>query len=420
MNTRSFLWLAVALGALACHKSPDPEPALVGEANMSRYVAVGNSLTAGESNGGLYRASQLSSYPRLLAQQFALSGGRGDFSQPLFSEDQENGSGYLRLTAVSPLTLTRVTDKLAVRSSSPTLYTKFEGDNQNLGVPGLRMADVDRAGYGTTTGNPYFERLLPAGQEQKSYLNYVTDSKPTFFTVSLGENDVLDFVTSGGTQPLTDPGAFAANARKLFDALAASGAKGAVSNVPDATQFPLLLKPSELAASRNDKLGPYWITTGTGDARPATDDDLILITVDSIGYLNRAGFPKGYFKISPLNNDEVLDADEIAQARQATAAYNATLSAEVSARNWALVDLNALFAKARAGFLDFYGNRVEGTFIQGGQVSANSIFSVDAVHPNARGYALIANEFIDAINQTYKASVPKLNIGQFAGLSVSP
>ena len=65
-----------------------------GAVDFTTYVAVGNSLTAGFSDGGLYLEGQQNSYPNLLAQQFKFVGG-GDFAQPLFQQGQENGSGYL-------------------------------------------------------------------------------------------------------------------------------------------------------------------------------------------------------------------------------------------------------------------------------------------------------------------------------------
>jgi hypothetical protein len=40
------------------------------------------------------------------------------------------------------------------------------------------------------------------------------------------------------------------------------------------------------------------------------------------------------------------------------------------------------------------------TFVSGG------FLSLDGYHPNQKGYALIANEFIKAINTKYKANVP--------------
>lgn len=403
------------LGLAACKNSPEPEPALVGQADASRYVAIGASVTAGMMNGGLYRAGQLAAYPNLLARQLALVSGRQEFNQPLFAETEENGTGYQVLTSLSPLRYEAVTANLALRSQNPRLYTKFTGDNQNLGVPSLRVADVNVPGYGSATGNALFERLLPAGQEQKTYAQYVTESRPTFFTFWLGDADLAEFVTSGGTRPLTEPGLFSTNVNLLFDALARQGAKGVVANLPDPTLLPLLMRPGELAAFRKDAFTPYWITTGTGEVRTATESDRILMSADSIGFLTRAGFSKGFFKIAPLNNDDVLDVAEIEQVQQALNAYNATLSAEANARNWPLLDANALFQKTDTGYLDFFGNRVESDFFRDGQLLPNSIFSVDGVSLNPRGQALMANEFIAVINQAYQAQIPLLNLSQFEG-----
>jgi len=403
------------LGLAACKNSPEPEPALVGQANASRYVAIGNGITAGVMNGGLYRAGQLAAYPNLLAQQLGLVSGRKEFNQPLFGEAEENGTGYRVLTGLSPLTYQAVTANLALRSQNPTLYTKFAGDNQNLGVPGLRVADVNTPGYGSTTGNPYFERLLPTGQEQKTYAQYVAESRPTFFTFWLGNADLTEFVASGGTRPPTEPGVFSANVKLLLDALANQGAKGVVANLPDPTLLPLLMRPSELAAYRKDTFTPYWITTATGEVRPATESDRILMSADSIGFLTRAGFAKGFFKIAPLHNDDVLDATEIERAQRAVSAYNAILSAEAATRAWPLLDANAVFQKTKTGYLDFFGNAVETDFFRDGQLLPNSIFSVDGVSLNPRGQALMANEFIAVINRAYQAQIPPLNLSQFEG-----
>lgn len=399
----------------ACENSSETEPALVGQANASRYVAIGGSITAGVMNGGLYRAAQQAAYPNLLARQMGLAGGRRDFAQPLFSEEQENGTGYRTLTNLSPLTYQAVTDKLALRGQNPTLYAKFTGDNQNLGVPNLRVADVNTPGYGSPSGNPLFERLLPEGEQQKTYLQYVTESRPTFFTFWMGNADLLQFVTSGGTRPLTDAGAFSANVKLLLDALAGQGAKGVLATLPDPTLIPLLVSPSELAVYRKDTFTPYWITTAEGEVRTATDEDRILMSADSIGFLTRAGFPKGFFKIAPLNNDDVLDADEIERVQQATVAFNTALSAEAGARSWPVFDANGLFQKTKTGYLDFFGNRVETDFFRDGQLLPNSIYSVDGTYLNARGHALIANEFIAVINKAYQAQIPPLNLNLFEG-----
>src|SRR5687767_10458629 len=85
--------LGLVLGGCQPDLDDSPKPS-AGQADFSRYIAIGNSLTIGTSDGGVYRESQLNSYPNILAGQLKLVGG-GDFTQPLFSEAQANGTGYL-------------------------------------------------------------------------------------------------------------------------------------------------------------------------------------------------------------------------------------------------------------------------------------------------------------------------------------
>ena len=61
--------LGLALGGCQPDLKDDPQSS-AGQADFSRYTAVGNSLTAGFSDGGLYREGQLNSYPNILATQF--------------------------------------------------------------------------------------------------------------------------------------------------------------------------------------------------------------------------------------------------------------------------------------------------------------------------------------------------------------
>lgn len=137
--------------------------------DFSRYIAVGNSITAGFTNGGLYREGQQVSYVSLLAGQLQMAG--GTFRQPLFSEEQKNGSGYLFLKGFdekgNPITQ-RVSTMLAIRGigqdGNTPLLTAFHEPVDNLGIPGIRVADVRTEGYGFNNPqgfNPFFERLLP-------------------------------------------------------------------------------------------------------------------------------------------------------------------------------------------------------------------------------------------------------------------
>ena len=93
----------LGLSLASCQPTIEAPGASAGSANFSSYVAVGNSLTSGYSDGGLYNEAQATSYPALLAQQFAKTGsGPGSFVQPAFSAAKKDGSGYIKLLPLTP------------------------------------------------------------------------------------------------------------------------------------------------------------------------------------------------------------------------------------------------------------------------------------------------------------------------------
>ncbi len=292
--------LGLATTFTACEPSSDEAPkATSGSADFSRYISVGNSLTAGYEDNGLYREGQLNSYPSMLAQQFALAGG-GEFVQPLFTEAQANGTGYLRLDGFDALgspILGSVTNSLAIRGNSPSrgaLYTKFTTPINNLGVPGLRMSQIET----TTLGNPnstsgaynsLFERLQPDGLTNQTYLARVAASRPTFFTCWLGNNDVLGYSTSGGataaldpdTYGLTDTAVFRRRAYKLIDSLTVRGAKGVVGLIPNVTAIPFFnaVGPNVKAKMASINATELIITTGAFGVIPVVSPPTLRKTI---------------------------------------------------------------------------------------------------------------------------------------------
>jgi hypothetical protein len=80
--------LAIALLYGGCKiTAPSGPVAGLGGATIGKYVAVGNSLTAGYQSNGLFASAQAYSYPNLIAGQLSLAGGNvGSFQQPLYSD----------------------------------------------------------------------------------------------------------------------------------------------------------------------------------------------------------------------------------------------------------------------------------------------------------------------------------------------
>lgn len=417
--------LALMAGVLlsSCDPEIDVANPSAGELNLTKYVAVGNSLTAGFADGGLYREGQLSSYPAIMAEQFKLAGG-GEFTQPLFTEAQRNGSGYLRLTgfdAAGMPVLTPVTSELAVRGrgqdNATNLLTKYTEPVQNLGVPGIRMSDVSTPGYGWNNPlgfNPYYERLLPdapvppASGALTPYVKTVENSNPTFFTMWLGNNDVLGYATSGGLGTITRQEDFERNLNAMMAALAKDGVKGMVINIPDVTGIPYFTTKStpmlmQMAAAAGAKL---YITTGAGTTREATAEDYVLLpsTVGTPEQVGNMTIPHGFSQFNALRNNEVLDKDEVALVKNATQRFNQALAAKANA-NIGLVDMNAFFTSVqmREGRPQLSINAVaySPAFITG------NLFSLDGVHLTPRGYAIVANKIIDDINKKFNTRIPK-------------
>jgi lysophospholipase L1-like esterase len=434
--------LGLGLAGLAgCQPDIDSNSpaASAGSANFSTYIAVGNSLTAGYQSGGVSRAGQLQSYPNILAKQFGQAGG-GTFNQPLFDPAYAHGSGYLRLAAITkgvPVTVP-VTDSLAVipgsLNTSTNLLRKYTAtNNQNLGVPGIRVADVTTAGYGLNNPlgyNPFFERLLP-GSSGATYLQYVQERvatlKPTFFSNWLGNNDVLLYSTAGGASgSLTAVADFTTKYKQVLDALTASGAKGVVATIPSVTNVPLFttVKATAVKASirsnaalPNAAAASLYIRTGAGTVREATDNDYILLTAQAvIGTGATAALPLpigvGYsaMQSNPLPSQYVLDADEAAMVVSRTNDLNAVIRSEATARGLALFDANTYFQGVAASGVATNGVNNTTSFITG------NLFSLDGVHPTARGYALIANQIIRAINAKYGSTVQPVDANTYSGV----
>ncbi|ASU36747.1 SGNH/GDSL hydrolase family protein [Mucilaginibacter xinganensis] len=439
---RNILILAAAiLSFAACKpefKAPTPSH---GSANFSRYISVGNSLTSGYADGGLYLEGQQNSYPSIIAKQMQSVGG-GTFIQPLFSQAQANGSGYLTLTGFSatgsPITAP-VTSNLAVTGIVPipgfgnvTTYTKYTGDPiNNYGVPGIKLLHVTLASYGNLNG--FYERLLDGaeGTHNTAYLDFVTTKPFTFFSNWLGNNDALGYATSGGAgDVLTDKATFTALYSLVMGKLTAAGQKGVVATIPDVTSIPyfntvtvgLVLAGVQKA---NPAVQALYInaksSNDNGDqtyaARQATANDLIVLTfpTSKIGTLvsTPAGMlPYGLTPYSPIENQYVLDANEVAITRDYVTAYNNTIKSVADSKGIAVADMYTFLNDIKAHGLLIDGINLSSNYISGG------LFSLDGVHLTPRGYAIVANQFINAINSKYGSNIPLANISSYRAVKL--
>lgn len=527
-----FIYIGVlALGLVSCEpefENPvDARDAYTsGEANFSNYVALGNSLTAGFADNALYITGQENSYPSILAQQFAkVVEGDFDFIQPLMADNA--GGLLLNGTQIYDTRLVLSFDAEGnprprnYRGAQPTteVTERLTGPFNNMGVPGAKSFHLLTPGYGNPAGvaagaaNPYFARF--ASGDNTSVIADAVVQNPTFFSLWIGNNDVLSFATSGGigvdqtgnldpsqygSNDITDPQVFGSVYSQLVKAMVEAGAEeGVLINIPDVTNIPFFTTvPYAPLSPANPNFGPMIPTLNQtfaqlnqailairgvdesegdtkfsiefnpsaaspvvvrdesltdisqqltqaligagmneglatiygmqyGQARQATPQDLLVLTSSgAIGQVNTErvqtlmamGLTQeqaGQLSINgvtyPLEDRFVLVPSEVEMINSARLAYNQTIRQLADAYGLAFVDAAALLQRTATEGIAFDAGIVTSAFVTGGA------FSLDGVHLTPRGYALMANQIIEEINETYNATVPKVNIGAYGTIT---
>jgi len=470
-----------------------PEPPIEytsGSADLSTFVALGNSLTAGFSDQALFIEGQEASFPNMMAGSFAEAGG-GDFTIP-FMADNLGGMTvagnqlfdnrlFLDFSTGSPLP-TEV-------SGTPTTEAtnKLSGSFNNMGVPGAKSYHLPFPGYGSLAGlqvgaaNPYFVRF--SSGETASILGDALAQGPTFFSLWIGNNDALQYAVSGGagvdqtgnTDPSTygsndisDPQVVGGSINLILGQLAAAGSKGVIANIPDVTKIPFFttvphnpipldeataafLNGPENYGRYNAGLGQLQaaglisaeevarrtisFSAGEGNAvvildedltdlsafgldnlRQATADDLLVFTSQTvIGTPADPNNPLSIIGVAvPLEDRWVLTPEEQLAVTTATAAYNATIEALAQQYDIAFVDIDAFYT-----LVETEGVQLSDGSVVTAEYATGGAFSLDGVHPSPRGYALVANEFIKAIEAKYGAVLPKVDPLDFTGLYIN-
>lgn len=457
-----------------------------GDADFTKYVALGNSLTSGYRDNALYIDGQNESFPSMIAKQMQLAGG-GEFKQPMMSDNLGGipalGVGNKLVLAVNPTT-GALGPVVASGTATNTIASIFSsGPYQNMGVPGAKSYHLlaprygSAAGLQTGTANPYFVRF--ASSATTTVVADAMAQNPTFFSLWIGNNDVLGYATSGGdgSNPITSEASFNEAYNGLIDTLTSNGAKGVVANIPNVTAIPFFttvpynpvpLDEASVTALNQQVFGPLkqiltaygqgsrlnlvkatqnpvllkdesltnlstQITTALvaagvpaqqaglmgivyGQARHATSADLLPLTTSSV--IGTA--PSSPYAVAPFNKYGVtfpLDDKHVLSSteKDEVLAATATFNGVIKA---AATGKGLAFVDANAKMLELA--KSSGIQFDGVKYTATFVtggtFSLDGVHLTGRGYALIANEFIKSINAKYHSTLPMVNVNSYSGV----
>lgn len=455
--------------------APVEIPITPGSATFTSYVALGDSFAAGYSDGALFKAGQSNSYVNILAQQLVPAGG-GAFTTPLVA-DNIGGLLLGGNVIAGPRLYFNGKGPVPVSGTPTTEVTNhLTGPFNNLGVPGAKSYHLLAAGYGNTAGvasgkaNPYYARFASSGTA--TVLADALVQNPTFFSLFIGGNDVLSYATSGGIgvnqtgnldpstyggNDITDPNVFANVYNALATNLTAKGAKGIVANLPYVTTLPYFttvpFNPVALDAAKATQLNAGYAQYNGGlqamvtnklltaeeatrrtikfvagnnavvivdsyltnlsayglpSYRQATKEDLVVLTARTFIGTTVGGDPTKVNGVSvPLTDQWVLSKDEVKEVKVATDAYNVTIAATAEAKGLAFVDAKAAMTQLATTGVRFGNYHMTAAYVTGGA------FSLDGVHPSPRGYAYIANLFVNAINTKYGATLRTVDLAQY-------
>jgi hypothetical protein len=436
--------LAALIFTASCEPEfPEPKGINVGAVDTNVFVAVGDDFTAGYMDGALYYEGQKNSYANLIAQQFYLS---NDFSfiQPLMSENSV-GIGN---TGKSKSVLGYATDCLGASSLKPIPFSSSGdlnafnlnlfptiGPFNNMGVPDLKMVELNTQGFGNSSlgqgnYNPFFSRM--ASNAQTSVLDDATILSPTFFSLFVGTNDVLAYAMKGAASNFITPTSgsagigFDGSLNNAITTLKSFGGNGVIGTIPDVLDFPYfttipidgLTLDSANAALLNAIYGPIGMnfqigknyftiedTTQPFDVRTLKPGEFILLNIplDSVKCFKLGS-------VYPIPNRFVITEAEALEIRNAVNAYNAIILSYAQQHNLAVADIYSFFKKLKNGLV-CNGISINSTFVSGGA------FSLDGIHLNARGNALLANEFLKAINVKFGSEFPLIDATKYKGVT---
>jgi lysophospholipase L1-like esterase len=354
--------------------------------DFSRLVVVGDSLSAGFQSNSLIDSGQVHGYANVVAQQ-----AHAPLVLPLIAPP--GIPNVLQLQSFGPPPVIVTAPGISTGRENPAVQVT------DLAVPGAKIADLlnDRP---ATSGNVLNKLILGLpGLLQginRSQVEWAQALHPSVVILWAGNNDVLGAALAGDPTRVTPVAQFDASFNAVGDALAATGAKLVVVNVPDVTLV-AALTPAEAVAQQVGfplaVIGPI-LGIGPGDLVTPSAAPLIPAILANP-------------KLGPLPGSVVLTTAERASVRATVDAYNTFIAAKARALGAALVDIHSLLDRISVRGVEVRGERLTTSFLGG-------LFSLDGVHLTNTGYAVVANEVIRTIDRAFDADVNEASVEKIA------
>jgi lysophospholipase L1-like esterase len=404
--------VALTIAAVACTDDSVDVLAPTPAANpiFQRYVALGNSITAGYQSSGINDSTQRQSYARLLAAQMhtsyvypALLG--AGCAPPIVNFQTQ--ARYLN----------GASNDCHLRDASTTLRVQ-----NNVAVPGATSFDPTAT---TTKASNILTQLFLGGETQ---VQRALDAHPTFATVWIGNNDVLDAAAKGvtvyqsatdagsvavktalSTQGITDTITFVKNYKAMIDQLTAGapGLKGVLIGVVNVTQIPFIFSIDSLIGEPTTKA---YFDAAVGHTTTITPDCAgsgALVTLGMIQFLKAnptapLSCTKGAVPTAPAIGDFfILDVADQALFNKVITRYNGYIKAKADSIGFAYFDPNPLLGSLKG----VAGGIPSVPVLSSPTATFGPYISLDGIHPSGKAHIAIANALISVINAKYTTSL---------------
>ena len=403
-----YLLLSVFMLALwSCETdivNPDevyPEPYLdidSGDADFSTYVSMGGGLAAGWSDGSLFMAGQMNSFPNIMSGVMSMAGG-GEFTQPYV----DNNVGGMLVGGAEFWGERQYFDGAGPAGVSGNITTEatstIPGPYNNMAFPFVNAIHNVAPGYGSLAGlaqglaNPWFVRA--ASSQSATVLGDALAQQPTFVTVVPGDDFSAWALFGGPTAEvdLTSAQGMFTGVGATLQTLGASVPGGVVTNLPDpsntATFNTVSYDAIPLDQATSDMLNGAFLAYNGGLAAAAAfglitadeaaartivwaagnnpvlmedeyltdlsvlglpsirqtsaDDKINLFGAPFLGATPDPSNPMAIVGVSvPVGDFVVLSSDEIATLQSQLATANGAIAGLVPS-GWALFDLHGLY-----------------------------------------------------------------------------
>ncbi|HWF09711.1 MAG TPA: SGNH/GDSL hydrolase family protein [Bryobacteraceae bacterium] len=379
--------------------------------DTTTFVVMGEGLAAGMANYGLSSVMQSKDFPLLVATQMGTV-----LEQPLI---QPPGIGDVVGYPGQEVIVQRYPQGSVRQFYYPTDPTKAPIQTPpifvtNVSVPGLTLNDavtmvpvapvVQRANMKQTVFNMIlgFPQLILDNIPSWTQLQYAEELFPTVAMVELGYYEALTAAVAGDASQMPDPAAFGKTYGTVVAGLRGLQSQVIVTTIPnplDTAYFNSLLSAASIVQAAPSVLS---VDLGISAQDYVTRNGLEQIVNDIAAY--EATFP---LHIASLPAGSTLSAATAAALTNNVNALNAQIVSVAKANGAVVYDLNAFLHKIKVAGASTGTGTVTGDYLGG-------FYSLDGVYPSATGHALIANDILNFLNQTYHRTFPLVNVSAVA------